>query len=136
MSVLIHKNKNQYRIDIGYGIKNFEIINQILSELKITDISVFFDDNDYFGFVKNQKYSLLKIKFFEELIKDFNSIKSPLLIFDGEKSKCLINKELELFSTSKIMIFIDPEENGICLNINRLNVDITLERLKEILKND
>ena len=128
----IHENKRGHCIHVDCSTQKTDFIVSLLYELNIKDVSVFVDENNYFGLTKNKKYALLGKMTIDELLQNSEILKKDLLIFDEKIDVCYVDKELDLFNKSKIMINIDIERRVFMVFINTLNTDLTLQRIKQI----
>ncbi|MBR5388351.1 MAG: hypothetical protein IK147_02655 [Clostridia bacterium] len=134
MFSIIHENKKEHCIYIEYPIKKANFIYHLLFELNIKDVSVFIDENNYYGFNKGKKYSSLNKMTVDELLQSIRMLNKDLLIFDEKIDECYVDKELELFKKSKIMINIDIKRSVFMVFINTLNTDMTLQKARKFEK--
>lgn len=98
----------------------------MLNKLDVSYVAVFIDENNYFGFNKDKKYTLLRITTVSELLQNKDLPDHPLLIFENCIIECYVNKELEMFNKSKFMIELNFGEGVFEVFINTLNTQIKL----------
>ncbi len=123
MSVSVKKNKRF--IGIEFDKINYRRIFSVLNLLKIEKISIFIDEGN--------KYYFNGIVSTDEFVEYAIKLNEPLLIFDDSVVECLIDKEIETLSHSKILIGINLGENHVSILINRNRVDVPIENIKKII---
>ncbi len=123
MSVSVKKNKRFIGIEF-YKI-NYRRILSVLNLLKIEKISVFIDEGN--------KYCFNGIVSTDEFVEYAIKLNESLLIFDDSVVDCIVDKEIETLSHSKVLIGIDLGENHVSILINRYKIDVPIENIKKII---
>lgn len=132
MFTSINENKKRNCIHITCPTKNIHFIGALLNKLDVSYVAVFIDENNYFGFNKDKKYTLLRITTVSELLQNKDLPDHPLLIFENCIIECYVNKELEMFNKSKFMIELNFDEGVFEVFINTLNTQMSLQQIKQL----
>ncbi len=124
MKVKISKNKNL--LSISFYKICYEKVKKLLDFLKVDYISIFID--------KGYEYCFKDIVSVKDFTKSVIQLNESILIFDDEVMECLMDKEIEILSSKKILIDFNLGENMTHILINLNNTEITKEKVKEIMK--
>ena len=127
MKASITENKENRIIGIEFYKINYLKIVELLNKLNIKEISVFIDKETSYCFYKTISVS--------ELPSIAACLNDSLLVFDGLVTECHINKEIDSFASSKIMINTVLGERFTSIGINTQNANITFREVKDLFKN-
>ena len=120
----ISKKENLLSIS-AYNV-NFEKVVNLLRFICVNSVTVFVD--------KGNQYSFQKTISICELEKHVLESDNSLLIFNDYVAECLIDKEIDTLFGKKIMIDYNLGESLTHIFVNLNNVEITKDKIKEILK--
>lgn len=124
MKINISKNKNLLSIS-SYKIC-YKKVEKLLEFLKVNYISIFIDKGYEYCF-----RDIVSIKDFTKIVYQLNE---SILIYDEEIMECLMDKEIEILLSKKILVDFNLSENMTHILINLNNTEITKEKIKELMK--
>lgn len=124
MQINISNNKNF--LSVSFYQTNFEIVKKLLIILDIDSVSIFIDEG--------HQYSFDKFIFIDEFVEYLSKNKHSIIIFNGQVSRCVMDKELEILFNKTILIDYNLGENMTNILINLNNVKIAKEKIIETLR--
>ena len=119
-------SKKENLLSISAYNMNFEKVVNLLRFICVNSVTVFVD--------KGNQYSFQKTISICELEKHVLESDNSLLIFNDYVAECLIDKEIDTLFGKKIMIDYNLGESLTHIFVNLNNVEITKDKIKEILK--
>ena len=119
-------SKKENLLSISAYNMNFEKVVNLLRFICVNSVTVFVD--------KGNQYSFQKTISICELEKHVLESDNSLLIFNDYVAECLIDKEIDTLFSKKIMIDYNLGESLTHIFVNLNNVEITKDKIKEILK--
>lgn len=124
MKINVLKNKNL--LSISFYKICYEKVEKLFEFLKVDYISIFID--------KGYEYYFRDIVPVKDFIKFVSQMNESILIFDDKVMECLVDKEIEILSSKKILVDFNLGENMTQILINMNNTEITKEKVKAIMK--
>lgn len=123
----IHVSSNNNFISIYFYKINLIKIQQLFKYVNIDHVSILLYESNKYIF---DNYILV-----DDFINHISNVNSSVLVFDGNVESCLTDKELDILMNKKILVDIDLGENMTYIIINKDNITITKEEIKNKRRN-